>query len=116
MKINHSISSVKKRQLRVRGKLHGSAARPRVSISRSNRHTYMQAIDDTAQVTLVGLGDFSSKTTGTKTQRAESIAKKLAAALQEKGVTAAIIDRGRYKYHGRIKVVAETLRAAGINV
>lgn len=115
-KINHNVSLAAKRKLRVRGKISGTAERPRISIYRSNKHTYLQAINDQAGVTLAGASDVAAKAGQTKTQRAEAAAASLASSLKKLSVSKVVIDRGSYRYHGRIKAVAEQMRAAGLEV
>jgi large subunit ribosomal protein L18 len=116
-RIDHTISLATKRARRVRGRLHGTAERPRVSVSRSNHYTYLQAIDDVAQVTLAAeRDDMAQVGKQTKTARAKESALRLAKTLQSKKISAAVLDRGSYRYHGRVKVVAEGLREAGIQV
>lgn len=118
MAINHTHSLADKRKLRVRGKLHGTTERPRLTIYRSNKHTYLQAVDDVTGKTVASAHDAGSdnKVTGTKTDRARQAAESLGAALQKAGVKKVVIDRGQYKYHGRIKAVADAIRATGIEV
>jgi large subunit ribosomal protein L18 len=111
-----------KRALRVRGKLHGTAERPRLTVYRSNKHIYVQVInDDSAQTLVTGneqmLAKLSKKPlTGTKTERAQQIAAHVAEELKKAKITKLCFDRGSYRYHGRLKAIAETLRTAGINV
>ncbi len=118
--IRHSLSKVEKRKLRVRSKLNGTAKRPRVTVFRSNKYTYMQAVDDVAQKTVVAASDVAArkdkKTKATKKELAAGAATELAKALKAKKITAVVFDRGQYKYHGRVSIVAETLRAQGIEV
>jgi large subunit ribosomal protein L18 len=118
MAVNHTHSLAQKRKLRVRGKLHGTAERPRLTIYRSNKYTYLQAIDDVQGLTVASAHDKveDGKKTGTKTERARQAAEELGAALQKAGVKKIVIDRGQYKYHGRVKAVAEAIRATGIEV
>lgn len=121
-KILHTATVVEKRKKRVRAKLHGTAARPRVSAFRSNRYMYLQAINDDAGVVVASAHDHGMRSTLksgetlTKSQGAIKAAESLSAQLLKKKVTAAVMDRGAYKYHGRVKAVAETLRAQGIQV
>lgn len=116
-KINHTLSLAQKRKLRVRSKLNGTAARPRLSVYRSNKHISVQAIDDQTQKTLFSVTDMTTKEkTGTKTEASEMVAKAAFSHLKKLGITAAIFDRGQYKYHGRVKAVAETLRSLGLEV
>ncbi|MBP7768261.1 50S ribosomal protein L18 [Candidatus Woesebacteria bacterium] len=104
----------KARKMRVRFKMEGTAEKPRVSVVRSNRFVYIQAIDDVAGKTLFGISD--KEEAGTKTEAAAAAAKKFAENLQKQSITSAIFDRGSYKYHGRVKAIAEALRVVGINV
>lgn len=104
----------KARKMRVRSNMEGTAKKPRLSVTRSNRFIFMQAIDDVAGKTITGVRD--SNGTGTKTERAAQAALAFAEILKKNKITEVIFDRGAYKYHGRIKTVAEALRAAGIKV
>ncbi len=118
--IKHALTKVQKRKLRVRSKLSGTAQRPRVTVFRSNKYTYMQAVDDDSQKTIIATSDLSTrkdkKTTATKKELAALAAAELAKGLKAKKITAVVFDRGQYKYHGRVSVIAETLRAQGIEV
>lgn len=96
--------------------MHGTAERPRLTVFRSNQHVYVQAIDDEAQRTLAAANDAAGTVTGTKTERARQVAQALNKQLQKAKITKLIFDRGSYKYHGRVKAVAEALREAGIEV
>lgn len=111
----HELQALKmeRRERRVRGKLHGTAVRPRVSVSRTNKHMFMQAINDDAGTTVAAISD-QKITDGTKTERASKAASQLAAGLKKAGVSAIIFDRGGYRYHGRVRAVAEALRQEGI--
>lgn len=110
IKLNHRL----RRQIRTRSQLHGTADCPRLSIKRSLRYISAQAIDDDHSVTLVGLHENKLKLSGSRIERAEEFGKVLAGRLQAKGIKKIIFDRGAYKYHGRVKAVAEGLRQAGI--
>lgn len=105
-----------RRLRRVRAKLHGTAKRPRVTVDRSNQHIFLQAVNDDQSVTLAAAHDLKTEAKGTKTERSVLAAQELAEKLKAVKVTKVIFDRGAYKYHGRVKAVAETLRAAGIEV
>ena len=107
-----------KRQKRIRAKIVGSGARPRLTVFRSNAHIVLQVIDDTLGKTLAEVSDLGkkSKLEGTKTERAIAVAQILLAMLKKQKVTALVFDRSYYKYHGRIKAVAETLREGGIKL
>ncbi|MCA9372036.1 50S ribosomal protein L18 [Candidatus Woesebacteria bacterium] len=107
----------KKRARRTRSKICGTAQKPRLSVFRSNRFTYVQAIDDVARKTIFAFGSKTSKEQkGTKTEIAMRIGEEAGALLKKKKITSVIFDRGPYLYNGRVKAVAEGLRKAGINV
>ncbi|MBI5621867.1 50S ribosomal protein L18 [Candidatus Falkowbacteria bacterium] len=101
-----------RRQGRVRAKISGTAARPRLSVFRSLSHIQAQLIDDTIGKTLLSVSD--TGLAGTKTAKAGEVGKKLAAAALVKGVKGVVFDRSSHKYHGRIKALAEAARAGGL--
>lgn len=105
-----------RRRLRVRTKISGTAARPRLSVSRSLHHISAQLIDDVAGRTLVGVHDREVAATGTKTERAALVGKLLAEKATSQKITVAVFDKGRYKFHGRIKALAEAAREAGLTI
>lgn len=108
-----------RRHARVRAKISGSSERPRVSVFRSNRHIFVQVIDDVSHKTLISgtvAGTGKSGRKGTKSALAKTIGGKVAQALKEKGITKVVFDAGGYAYHGRVKAVAEALREGGIAV
>jgi large subunit ribosomal protein L18 len=120
-KINHNISLAEKRKRRVRGKIQGTAQRPRLTIYKSNKNTYLQAINDETGVTIASSNNLAlkksgEKLAGTKIEQAVLIAKNLYTQLKDKKINALRFDRGSYKYHGRLKAVAEELRKSGIEV
>lgn len=103
---------------RVRKGLHGSAERPRFSVSKTNCHIYAQLIDDDKSVTLVGVGTQSkSMADGMKRKSKESareIGKQIAQLAKSKNILSVIFDRGRYKFHGIIAELANAAREAGL--
>lgn len=101
---------------RVRAKIFGTAQRPRLTVYRSNQHIYLQVVDDEKAVTLAASSDKSAKAGLTKTERSVETAKLLVAKLKKAKIKKLAFDRGGYKYHGRIKAAAETLREQGIEV
>ena len=105
-----------RRHARGRAKLTGTAERPRVTVFKSNTHVYAQAVDDTTGKTIAAVNDAHVAKKGTKTERATVCGTKLAEALKAKGVSTVIFDKAGFTYHGRIKAVAEALRAGGITV
>ncbi len=106
------------RHARVRSKIKGTSERPRVAVFKSNRNLFVQVIDDTLGKTLVSntVKAAAKKEKGSKTEKASAIGKTLAGQMKEKGITAAVFDRGGFKYHGRIKALAEGLREGGVKI
>ena len=108
-----------RRKYHVRKKVHGTPDRPRLSIFRSNRHIYAQVIDDVAGATLASA---SSRTKGLRDQLTGSNDKKTAVVIGEAvakqalgvGIKCVCFDRNRYKYHGRVRALAEAARKAGL--
>jgi large subunit ribosomal protein L18 len=96
---------------RIRRKLRGSAARPRLAVFRSVAHIYAQVIDDAEGKTLVSA---SSVDKGGNVAAAKAIGKLVAERAKEKGITKVVFDRGGYQYHGRVKALADAARAAGL--
>ncbi len=117
-KIKHNKSLKEKRRQRVRSKLFGSSVRPRLSVFRSNMHIALQVIDDEVGKTLASSSDLGKKNkiAGTKMEKAVKVAQNLIKALKTKKVKKLVFDRAHYKYHGRVKAVAETLREEGIQI
>eukprot|EP00230_Micromonas_polaris_P002337 CAMPEP_0119207914 /NCGR_PEP_ID=MMETSP1327-20130426/262_1 /TAXON_ID=38833 /ORGANISM="Micromonas pusilla, Strain RCC2306" /LENGTH=160 /DNA_ID=CAMNT_0007204333 /DNA_START=18 /DNA_END=500 /DNA_ORIENTATION=+ len=112
-----------KRHTKIRSKVSGTAERPRISVYRSNQHTYVQVIDDENQTTLCAVGTMSvsikekvgKEEWATKTvTAANEVGKALGAMCVEKGIKKAVFDRGGFVYHGRVKAVAEGCREAGV--
>ena len=106
----------KKRHVRVRGKISGTAECPRLNVYRSLANIYAQLIDDVAGVTLAQAStvekDFAQY--GGNVEAAKAVGKKLAERATEKGIKECVFDRGGYVYHGRVKQVAESAREAGL--
>lgn len=93
----------------------GTKERPRLSVFRSNKHIFLQLIDDVSGKTIVSASDFQSKAgKKTKTDIAREIGKELAESAKKKKIKKAVFDRGGYKYHGRIKAVAEGAKEGGL--
>jgi large subunit ribosomal protein L18 len=104
-----------RRHRRVRGKIAGTAERPRLAVFRSNRGVFAQLVDDERGVTLASAGWLQMRPfTGTKTEQAHEVGKALAAAAAKAGVTRCVFDRGGYLYHGRVKALAEGAREGGL--
>lgn len=116
MKITKTEKRIR-RHNRVRAKIKGSAKIPRVSVFRSNRHLFVQLIDDATGKTIASSVVRPAKKTtmkGTKTELAGKIGEILAEKAKEAGISKVVLDRGGYKYHGRVKSLAEGLRRGGL--
>lgn len=114
------LNSRQRRHLRVRAKVSGSAERPRLNVFRSSAHIYAQLIDDTRGVTLAaasslepGFIDRLSDGT-TKTDKAKVVGTLIAERARDAGISTVVFDRGGFKYHGRVKAVADGAREAGL--
>ncbi len=110
------ISKIQRRnkiKTRIRGKISGTAARPRMTVFRSNKQIYVQLIDDLAGVTLVSS---SSKgiAEGNKTQIAAQVGEAIAKKALEAGITEVVFDRNGYLFHGRVKSLADAARNGGL--
>ncbi len=104
---------LKRRKLRVRGKINGTAAMPRLTVFRSNQHIYAQLIDDEKSITLVSASDVAIKK-GTNTEKAKLVGQEIAKLAIAKKITTAVFDRNGNRYHGRVKSVAEGAREGGL--
>ena len=108
-----------RRHRRVRKKVVGTAARPRLAVFRSNKHIYAQVIDDVSQRALAAVSTLSKEVKDQlggqdKTGRSKVIGAAIAAACKSKGITKVVFDRNGYAYHGRVKTLAESAREAGL--
>lgn len=118
MKVNHRVTTAERRQRRVRAKVRGTAERPRLTVFRSNTSIYLQVIDDQQGKTLAAAStrDITVKKGMTKTERAQAAAQELSKRLKKTTIAKLVFDRGMYRYHGRVKAVADTVRAEGFEV
>lgn len=107
-----------RRRLHVRHKVSGTPERPRLTVAKSLRNITAQLIDDTSGRTLAFWSTASAKepAKGTKTELAKTVGKKIAELAKAKGISAAVFDRNRFRYHGRIKAVAEGAREGGLTI
>ena len=102
-----------RRHLRVRKKVSGTAERPRLVVFRSDKHIYAQLVDDDTGRTIATVS--STKVgEGKKSDRAAEVGKQVAAVAKDRGITRVVFDRGGYKYHGRVKAVADGAREGGL--
>ena len=102
---------------RIRAKVQGTEARPRLSVFRSIKHITVQVIDDSTGNTLVAASSTETKkglTGGGNVAGAKAIGKLVAERAQEKGIKKVVFDRGGFLYHGRVKALAEAAREAGL--
>lgn len=106
------------RRARIRKKISGTSQRPRLSVYRGNRNIYTQLIDDTLGVTIVSASTKSPEICGDIKNANVEACKKVGALLaekaKEKGIESVVFDRGGYKYHGKIKALADAAREGGL--
>jgi large subunit ribosomal protein L18 len=118
-KRNHSELQRERRHRRVRVRVHGTAERPRLNVFRSLRHIYAQLIDDSVGNTLAAASTLDTEVSEKsgklkKVDQAKLVGELLAKRAVEKGVKQVVFDRGGYRYHGRVKSLAEGARAEGL--
>ncbi|MGQ0646966.1 MAG: 50S ribosomal protein L18 [Gemmatimonadaceae bacterium] len=101
-----------RRHLRLRKKVNGTGERPRLVIFRSLKHIYAQLVDDVSRRTLVSVGD--NGLSGKKSDRASVVGKALAERAKEAGISKVTFDRAGYRYHGRVKALADGAREGGL--
>ena len=107
-----------RRHLRLRKKVTGTTARPRLVVSRSSRHVFVQVVDDTIGRTVASASTMEADLRsfeGDKTAKARKVGELLAERAKSAGVEAVVFDRGGYLYHGRVKALADAAREAGLN-
>lgn len=105
-----------KRHRRIRGKISGTAERPRLSVFRSNKNIYAQLIDDVEGVTLASAStnDKNISAEGSKMEQAAEVGKALAETAAKKNIKSVVFDRSGYLYHGRIQALADAARENGL--
>jgi large subunit ribosomal protein L18 len=108
-----------RRHLRLRKKVSGTTARPRLVVSRSSRHVFVQVVDDTVGKTVASASTMEADVRsfeGDKTAKARRVGELVAARAKSAGVEAVVFDRGGNKYHGRIAAIAEGAREGGLSL
>ena len=120
MKAQDKVKARKNRHRRVRKKIVGAPERPRLAVYRSNRHVYAQLIDDAAGRTVasastMGSGD-GEGAGGAPKDRARAVGRALAARALQAGVNRAVFDRGGFRFHGRVKAIADGAREGGLEL
>ena len=111
------ISKIERRnkiKTRIRGKISGTAERPRMTVFRSNKQIYVQLIDDLAGRTLVATSSKGIEAKATKCEIAAMVGTAIAAKALEAGITEVVFDRNGYLFHGRVKSLADAARSAGL--
>ncbi|HEY7034276.1 MAG TPA: 50S ribosomal protein L18 [Thermomicrobiales bacterium] len=120
VKYRKALSPRKRRHVRVRAKVSGTPARPRLNVFRSSAHIYAQVIDDVAGHTLAAASDLEAEIReragedATKTARAKTVGQIIAERAKAAGIETVVFDRGGFLYHGRVKAVAEGAREGGL--
>jgi len=113
------IAARSRRHLRVRKRITGSAARPRLVVTRSSRHMFAQLVDDTVGGTLVSASTLDAAIRGSdgdKTAKAKQVGALLAERAQAAGISAVVFDRGGHSYHGRVAALADSAREGGLQL
>jgi large subunit ribosomal protein L18 len=107
------------RVMRVRKKVRGTDQRPRLSVSKTNKHIYAQIIDDVNGITIAGIGTLSKENQNTEhngksKKAARHIGNQIAELAKQKNIEAVVFDRGRYKFHGVVAELAQGARESGL--
>lgn len=119
-KFRKALTSRQRRHVRVRAKVSGTVARPRLNVFRSSAHIYVQVIDDDRGHTLLAASDLEQEVRdragadATKSARARAVGEVIGERAKAAGIDSIVFDRGGYLYHGRIKAVADGAREAGL--
>ncbi len=115
--------SIKQKQTRrarvkrsIRGKIYGTSERPRLTVFRSNAHIYAQLIDDLAGHTLAAASSLEDGLEGSPKEVSKAVGAQLAERARAAGIERAVFDRNGYRYHGRVKALAEGAREGGLQV
>ncbi len=114
MKTSPKITARANRHNRIRAKVSGTAEKPRLVIFRSLDNHYAQLIDDVTGKTLISASDLKSKSKDKKADRAKQVGLEVAKLALEKKINTCVFDRNGYKYHGRVKAIAEGAREGGL--
>ena len=105
-------------RMRIRKNISGTAEKPRLAVFRSNKQIYVQVVDDLKGATLLSASSKEKEVAGEmgikKTEQAKVVGKILAAKCKEKGIESVVFDRSGYKYHGRVKSLADAAREGGL--
>ena len=120
LKYRKALTRRQRRHVKVRARVSGTAARPRLCVFRSSAHIYAQVIDDQQGHTLVAASDLEESVReragdkSTKSDRARAVGEVVAERAKEAGIEAVVFDRGGFLFHGRVKAVADGARSTGL--
>jgi large subunit ribosomal protein L18 len=116
-KINDKTRRRLKRKASIRKTIAGTPERPRLTVYKSNSHTYVQAIDDKAGATIAAASNLEKehRDIGNKVASLDKLGQLIAERLKAKNVTSVVFDRNGYRYHGKVKAIADGARKAGIS-
>jgi large subunit ribosomal protein L18 len=117
LKYRKALSPRKRRHVRVRAKVSGTAQRPRLNVFRSSAHIYVQLVDDVSGRTLAAASDLEPairEKGGPKSERASAVGATIAERAKAAGLETCVFDRGGYRYHGRVKALADGAREGGL--
>src|SRR3989338_11636678 len=115
VKLRLSKTNIERRQKLIRSKVSGTLLRPRLAVHRTNKFIYAQLIDDTSHTTLLCLDDRKMKK-GTKVEKASELGKSIAKEAIKLKIEQVVFDRRGYKYHGRVKSLADGVCQAGLKI
>jgi large subunit ribosomal protein L18 len=117
MSTERKIKNRSKRIMHIRKSISGTALRPRISVFRSNKHIYAQAINDEQGVTIATISNYSLKNKSKNNiDSAKEVGQELGKVLAGKNIAEAVFDRRGYKYHGKVKALADGIREAGLKM
>jgi large subunit ribosomal protein L18 len=105
-----------RRARRSAARMTGTTERPRLAVHRTNKFMYAQLIDDTTQMTIAAASDVASKSKATKSTGAFAVGEEIAKKALARGVKAVVFDRRSYKFHGRVKSVADGAKKGGLKI
>ena len=114
MKTNLKTEKRARLHRKIRTRVTGTEARPRLAVFRSNRYMYAQLIDDTKGVTIVSASDLALGDKMNKVERAKTVGKSLAEAAKKANITKVVFDRGGFSYRGRVQALADAAREGGL--
>jgi len=116
MKLNIRKQNRVRRHRRIRRKLFGTSDRPRMALWRSNRYLYVQFIDDEQSVTMAAVSTLGGEGNTKGVEAARELGRRAGAIAAEKGITQVIVDRGGFKFHGRVKAIVDGAVESGLSI